>query len=56
MGRVKSRGRNILEHSRELQKEKAATPTDSIVESDEEGLGGCEFFPAFCAIVAIQLC
>jgi len=40
MGRVKSRGRNILEVGRE----KVQTPTDSIMESDEEGLGGCKLF------------
>jgi carnitine O-acetyltransferase len=57
MSRVKSRGRNILETGREREKERPgversatmgsiATPTDEhsvAEESDEDGLGGCEY-------------
>ncbi|KAF2671597.1 acyltransferase ChoActase/COT/CPT [Microthyrium microscopicum] len=51
-GRVKSRGRNIFEAGKE--REKITTPTDSIMESDEEGLGGYGFFDAGILLSALK--
>jgi hypothetical protein len=51
-GRLKSRGRNILADVRE----KVITPTESAVEeSDDEGLGGCEYSSIYLMSVDLRL-
>jgi carnitine O-acetyltransferase len=49
LSRVKSRGRNIFGEAREK-----AVAVESVVEEDEDGLGGCEYLPARLAVANVR--